>query len=196
MKAKITIGIILTSVVILSACSSLKVTVKSDNTVDFSKFTTFEFFGWAAESDKILTSFDKKSIESAFGKELSNRGLKYVKNGGDLIITLFIVTEEKTEVTASTNIGMYGYGGYYGHGPRYAWGPGYGMGYTTTTYRQSYYKVGTLLIDIYDAKEEILIWESMGTKTLNPDSQKREQMINQSVTKMMSKYPVEPLNAK
>lgn len=197
MKAKITIGIILISVVIFSACSSLKVTVKSDNTVDFSKFTTFGYYGWAAESDKILTPFDKKLIESAFGEELTNRGLKHVKNGGDIIITIFIVTQEKTEITANPSMGMSGYGGYYGFGPRYAWGPGYRMGYTTTTtYRQSNYTVGTLIIDIYDSKKEQLIWESVGTKTLSSDTKNKEQRIKQVAARMMSKYPVEPSNEK
>ena len=199
MKAKITIGIVLLSVMIFSACNTLKVTVDYDNTVDFSKFTTYEYYGWAAESDKILNPFDKKRIESAFGKELNKRGMKYVEEDGDLIITLYIHTEDKTQVTANTtSMGMYGYGGYYGYGPRYGWGPGYGMGQSTTTYNEYDYKVGTLIIDMYDSKKEQLVWESVGSKTINQDqtSDAKEQRIKQTAAQMMSKYPVKPINTK
>ena len=199
MKAKITVGTILLSVMIFSACNTLKVTVNYDNTVDFSKFTTYEYYGWAAESDKILNPFDKKRIESAFGKELNKRGMKYVEEDGDLIITLYIHTEDKTQVTANTtSMGMYGYGGYYGYGPRYGWGPGYGMGQSTTTYNEYDYKVGTLIIDMYDSNKEQLVWESVGSKTINQDqtSEAKEQRIKQTAAQMMSKYPVKPINTK
>ena len=199
MKAKITIGIVLLSVMIFSSCNTLKVTVDYDNTVDFSKFTTYEYYGWAAESDKILNPFDKKRIESAFGKELNKRGMKYVEEDGDLIITLYIHTEDKTQVTANTtSMGMYGYGGYYGYGPRYGWGPGYGMGQSTTTYNEYDYKVGTLIIDMYDSNKEQLVWESVGSKTINQDqtSEAKEQRIKQTAAQMMSKYPVKPIKTK
>jgi len=201
MKTKTTIGIIILSVMIFSACNTLKVVVDYDKSADFSKFTTYEYFGWSAESDKILNPFDKKRIESAFGEELSSRGLKYVEEGGDLIITLYIHTEDKTHVTANTSsMGMYGsgYGGYYGYGPRYGWGPGYGMGHSVTTYNEYDYKVGTLIIDMFDAKKEQLVWESVGSKTLNQDqtSEAKEQNIKQTANQMMYKYPVKPIKKK
>lgn len=201
MKTKITIGIILLSVIVFSACNTLKVTVDYDKSVDFSKFTTYEYYGWAGESDEILNPFDKKRIESAFEEELSKRGMKYVEKDGDLIITLYIVTEQKKQVTASTtSMGMYGggYGGYYGYGPRYGWGPGYGMGHSTTTYNEYDYTVGTLIIDMYDAKKEQLVWESIGSKTINQDqtSEAKEQRIKQVAAQMMSKYPVKPIKTK
>ena len=201
MKAKVTIGIILLSVMMFSACNTLKVVVDYDKSVDFSKFTTFEYYGWAEESDEILNPFNKKRIESAFGKEFSKRGMKLVEEGGDLIVTLYIVTKEKTSYSAtSTSMGMYGggYGGYYGYGPRYGWGPGHGMGTSYTSYNEYDYTVGTLIIDIYDAKKEQLIWESIGSRTLNQDqtSEAKEQSIKKTANNMMSKYPVKPLKNK
>ena len=201
MKAKVTIGIILLSVMMFSACNTLKVVVDYDKSVDFSKFTTFEYYGWAEESDEILNPFNKKRIESAFGKEFSKRGMKLVEEGGDLIVTLYIVTKEKTSYSAtSTSMGMYGggYGGYYGYGPRYGWGPGHGMGTSYTSYNEYDYIVGTLIIDIYDAKKEQLIWESIGSRTLNQDqtSEAKEQSIKKTANNMMSKYPVKPLKNK
>ncbi len=72
--------------------------------------------GWTQDSNKLLSPFDKQRIEEAAGAEFKKRGIEIVEEGGDLIGSLFIVTEDKTQVTANTtNMGGYGgYGGYYG----------------------------------------------------------------------------------
>jgi len=121
--------------------------------------------------------------------------LEYVKEGGDLIVTLYIVTQEKSQTTANTTTtggmgmgGYYGYGGYYGHGPAYGWGPTS----SHTTYSTYDYTVGTLIIDVYDAKDKKLIWESIAKGTVKEKTKGREDRINSLVSKMMIKYPVEP----
>ena len=183
-------------ILLLSSCATTKVKFDYDKSVDFTKYKTFEYYGWAENSDKILNQFDKDRIEKAFGAEFKNRNMKYVESGGDLIVTLHIVTEKKTETTATTTSmdGGYGYGGYYGHGPRYGWGTG--MGYSTTTYNQYDYLVGTLIIDVYDTKEERLIWESIGTKTVDGDPNTRDQTIPKSVAAIMKPYPLAPVKEK
>jgi len=176
-----------------SSCSSVKITSDYDKTVDFTKFNTFEYYGWADESDKILNRFDKERIEDAFGNEFRNRGLKNVEADGDMIVTLYIVAEQKTKTTATTTgmggtYGGYGYGGYYGHGPGYGWGGGM----TTTTYNEYDYIVGTLVIDIYDAKEKQLIWESIATGTVDDNPDSRDKRIPETVAKIMKPYPIQP----
>lgn len=183
----ILLGII--SFLMVSGCSSIKVISDKDSTVDFSQFKTFEYFGWADESDKILNRFDKERIEKAFGIEFGKRGLTYVDSGGDVIVTLFIVAEQKTKTTATTTGmgGMYGgYGGYRSYGPGYGWGGGM----TTTTYQDYDYVVGTLVVDMYDAKEKHLIWEASGSRTVKENTKDREERINNSVALIMKKYPV------
>lgn len=178
----------------MTSCSTTKYMVDKDSSVDFTKYKTFQYYGWAEESNKILTPFDQERIEKAFGAELNKRGLKYEKETGDLIITLYIVTEQKTQTTASTTgMGMgggYGYGGYYGYGPAYGWGPS--MTSTHTTYSEYDYVVGTLIIDIYDAKDKKLIWESVAKGTVNEKTKGREQRIISLASKMMINYPVKP----
>ena len=183
----ILLGII--SFLMVSGCSSIKVISDKDSTVDFSQFKTFEYFGWADESDKILNRFDKERIEKAFGIEFGKRGLTYVDSGGDVIVTLFIVAEQKTKTTATTTGmgGMYGgYGGYRSYGPGYGWGGGM----TTTTYQDYDSVVGTLVVDMYDAKEKHLIWEASGSRTVKENTKGREERINNSVALIMKKYPV------
>lgn len=180
---------------ILNACSGLKVISDVDPTIDWTQYKTFEYYGWAKESDKILTRFDRDRIENSFGEEFKKRGLNYVESGGDMIVVLFVVVEQKTETTASTtSMGGYGgyYGGYYGYGPGYGWDPGWGGGMSTTTIQEYDYEVGTLVVDVFDAKEEKLIWEGIGTKTVDEDPQTRDKNIPKSVQKIMARFPVQP----
>ncbi len=180
----------------LASCSTISVTTDYDNTVDFTKYKTFEYYGWADESDKMLNDLDKRRIEQAFGDEFAKRGLQYVESGGDLVVTLFIVVKEKTEQRATTtgSSGMYGgyYGGYYGYGPGWGWGPSY----SSTTVTQHDYKVGTLVVDVFDKAEERLIWESIGKGTVDDSPQTREIETPKSVAKIMKDYPVSPLEEK
>ena len=183
--------------VIMSACSSIKVTTDLDKTVDFTQLKTFEYYGWAAESDKIINQLEKDRIEAAFGDEFKKRGLEYVESGGDMIVVLFIMTENKTQYNATTTgMGYGGYGGYYGYGPGWGWGPGMGMSMSTTTVSEYNYTVGTLVIDIYHAGEEKLIWESIGTKTVDDNPQTREKNLPKSIAAIMAPYPVKPIEEK
>lgn len=180
----------------LSSCDSVKVTSDYDKTADFTKYKTFEYYGWAQESDKILNQLDKDRIEKAFGEEFKKRGMSYVESGGDLIVTLFIVVEQKTQQTATTSGmgGGYGgyYGGYYGYGPGYGWGGGY----STTTISEYDYNVGTLVCDVFDKSEEKLIWEGIGSGTVDDNPQSRDKNIPKAVEKIMYKYPVKPISEK
>jgi len=176
---------------IMSSCSSVKVTTDYDNTVDFTQLKTFEYYGWAAESDKILNQLEKDRIERALGEEFKKRGLEYVEENGDMVVVLFIMTEDKTQYNATTT-GM-GYGGYYGHGPGWGWGPGYGTSMSTTTVSEYNYTVGTLVVDIYDAGAEKLIWESIATGTIDSNPQKREKNIPKTAALIMAPYPVAPI---
>lgn len=178
----------------LGACSTLKVTYDYDKSVEFSELKTFEYYGWAAESDQILNDLQKRRIEAAFADEFSKRGIKYVESGGDMIVTLFVMTENKTQYNATTT-GM-GYGGYYGYGPRYGWGPGYGVGMTTTTVTEYNYTVGTLVIDVYHAGNEHLIFESIGVGTVDDNPETREKKLPGKIAKIMAPYPVKPIEEK
>lgn len=184
--------ILLLSFIFLGACSSITVKSDYDKEADFSKYKTFEYYGWAEESDKILNRFDKERIESAFGDEFDKRGLKYVKDGGDMVVSLYIVVDQKTSTTAHTNhnnMGGYGYGGggwYGGYG-------GMGMGSSTTTYSESDYLVGTLVVDIFDKAEKKMIWQSVGSKTVDDNPNTREKNSGKVAAAIMKPFPIKPI---
>ncbi len=189
----------LSIIFLLGSCSSIEVTSDYDKSIDFSKFTTYSYHGWAKDSDKILNPFDKARIESAFKDEFAKRGLTLVKEDGELVVALFIVTQEKTEQVANTtNMGGYagwGYGGYYGYGPGWGWGTPM-MGTSVTTISNYNYTVGTLVCDVFDASEKKLIWEGVGKGTVDSNPTNREKSIPKAVSAIMAKYPVKPATGK
>lgn len=175
---------------ILSSCgSSVDVVSDHDASVDFTKYKTYSYLGWSKNSDQLINDFDKRRIESAFAYEFERRGMKYVLAEGDVEVSLFLVTEQKTAVTAYTDY----YGGHYG-GYRYGGYPGgWGMGMSTTTYQASDYAVGTLVCDVFDGKEKRLVWQSVGSKTIENSSVERDKSIPAAIAKIMAPYPVQPI---
>ena len=189
----------LLSILFLGACSSLTVKSDYDKEADFSKYKTFEYYGWQEDSDKILNRFDKERIESALGDEFSKRGFKLVTENGDMVVSLFIVVDQKTSTTAYTNhnnMGGYGYGGggFYG-GYGYGYG-NMGMGSSTTTYSENDYLVGTLVVDVFDKAEKKMIWQSVGSKTVDDNPNTREKNTGKVAAAIMKPFPIQPIKEK
>jgi hypothetical protein len=164
-----------------------KVKIDYDKTTDFSNYKTFTFLGWQDDSDKILNDLDRKRFRDAFKSEFEKRDLQMVEEGEDFAVSLYIVVNQKTSTTAYTN--YYGGSGYrYGRGGR-----GWGGGYASTTYTESDYLEGTLVIDIFDAQSKELVWQGVASQTVKEKPEKREKSIPKGVTKLMKKFPIQPL---
>lgn len=170
-----------------------QVTSDYDNTVDFTKYKTFRFEGWQEDSDKLVNDLDKKRLLESFGNEFQMRNFSYVEQGGDIVVTLYLVIDHKTSTTAYTNYnGGMGYGGRWGYGYGMGYGAGMGMGSATTTYSENDYEVGTLVVSVYDGESKNLVWQGISSKTLKDNPKKREKTIPKAVSKIMKKYPVQP----
>ena len=171
------------------SCSSVKVTADYDKTIDFTQYKTYSYLGWAEDSDQLMTRFDKERVEQAFAAEFAKRGMTYKESDADVAISLFIVVDQKTSTTAYTNhYGMGGYGGYY-YGPGWGWGGGH----STTTYNEYDYLVGTLVCDVFDESTKKLVWQGVGSGTVDDNPNSREKRIPRTIANLMSKYPVAPM---
>jgi hypothetical protein len=167
-------------------CSSTKFTSDYDKTVDFTKYKTLSYYGWAKDSDKVLNDFDKERIEGAFAMEFINRGIELKESGGDIVVSLFIVIDQKTGATAyTTHMGTGGYG--------YGAGWGWGMGYSNTTYNEYDYYVGSLVCDVFDAESKKLVWQGVVSGEIDDNPKSRERNIPRVVQEIMKKYPVKPI---
>lgn len=172
------------------SCSSIKITSEKDGDVDFTQFKTLSYYGWAEGSDKILNRFQKERIEQAFGNEFKKRGLEIIEKDGDIIVSLFIVVDQKTGTTAYTN--HYGAGGPYGMYGGYGYGWGWGMGYSSTSYQEYDYHVGTLICDVFDRKEKKLIWQGVVSGEIDDNPKTQERNLPRVVAYLMKRYPVKP----
>jgi len=61
------------------------------------------------------------------------------------------------------------------------------LGDATTTVDT--YEVGTLVVDIFDARTKEAIWRGTSSKTLSGDPQKNAENLNKAVVKMLKDFP-------
>jgi hypothetical protein len=176
--------LILSFLIICSSSYCQKVTLDIDESVDFSNFKSYQFLGWQNDSDKIINDLDKKRLRNSFESELTARQLEQVESGADIAISLYLVVTQESSTTAYTNY----YGGTgYRYGRR---GRGWGNGYSTTTYSESDYLKGTLVMDVFDGESQELVWQGVATGTIKDKPEKREKSIPKTVGKLMKKFPI------
>jgi hypothetical protein len=64
-----------------------------------------------------------------------------------------------------------------------------GFGESTTTFDT--YKVGTLVVDLFDAKTKTLVWRGVSSSMLSDKSDKNIKNLNKGVQKMFQHFPPE-----
>jgi hypothetical protein len=106
------------------------------------------------------------------------------------VLSTFLVSEQKTSKTAYTSYYGGGAGRGYGRGRR---GGGWGMGGSTTTYSESDYVQGTMVIDIFDNESIDLIWQGVGVGTIKEKPEKREKSLPKSIAKILKDFPIAPV---
>lgn len=185
---KIKILIINLGLLLISSYSiAQKVNTDYDKKADFTVYKTVSFLGW--QDDVTLNDFDKKRFTDAFREEFKKRNLTLLESGGDMAIALYLVVAQKTSTTAYTNY----YGGGAGRGYRRGGRGGWGGGYSSTSYSESDYLEGTLVMDVFDGESKEQIWQAVATKTVSEKPEKREKSIPKGVKKVMKKFPIAPV---
>jgi len=179
----------LVALIIAGQVNAQKITVDLDKEADFTNYKTLTFLGWQENSDRLMNDLDKDRMRKAFISEFNSRGFTKSDDGNaDIAITLYLVLERRTSTTAYTN--YYGGGGY-GRYHRGGWG--WGNGYASTSYSESDYIKGTLVMDVYDNSTNKLIWQAAASGTVKENPKKREKSIPKTVSKIMKKFPVQPV---
>ena len=134
-------------------------------------FTEYHTYAWATDNankvqDSILAQVAQQDIDAA----LQGKGLQKVQESQnpDVIVTANGGLKQQTSYTA---MGMRGFGG--------------GMGSITPEQNV----VGTLIVDLYDAKSQSLVWRGIAQDTLNNNGNKNQQLVQKAVTKMFKQWP-------
>jgi len=179
---------------VLSSCSSLRVTSDFDPNINFAKFKTYNLLPWSEDVSTLVNDFDRKRIVDAVKAQMEAKGYKYSETSPDLSVSIYIILDEQEQTTAySTYMGGYGYYGGFGY---YGYGPGFGVGTTHTTYNTETYTVGTLIIDVFNNETKKLAWQGIGVGTINENPKKREQNTPGVIAKIMETLPGPTTNKK
>jgi len=145
-----------------------QVSVNYNHSQSFSQFHTY---AWGSNNaNKVQNSILAQVAEQDINSALQGKGLQMVKEdqNPDLIVTGNGGMKQQTSYSA---MGMRGFGG--------------GMG--TITPEQNV--IGTMIVDLYDAKTKSLVWRGIAQNTLSNNGSKNSQMVSKAVQKMFKQYP-------
>jgi len=143
----------------------------------FANFGQYKTYSW--QTVKTQNPLDADRIKSAVNASLGAKGWTMVDSGGDVsIVAMEIAKNQQT-----LNTFYDGFGG--GWGWRRFGGGGFGESTTTT----ETYKVGTLVVDLFDTKTKELIWRGNASDTLSNNSDKNIKNMDKEVEKMFKQFP-------
>jgi hypothetical protein len=163
------VGILL---LLASASSAQQVKTDYDRKASFGQYKTYTW-------EKVQTQDPLwvGRIKEAVNASLSAKGLTPVESGGDIAI----VAIETTQNQQTLNTFYDGFGG----GWRWRGFGGFGEATTTT----ENYKVGTLVVDLFDAHTKTIIWRGSSSDTLSDKSDKNIKNLEKGVQKMFDHFP-------
>jgi Domain of unknown function (DUF4136) len=163
-------------IALLFATASFAEQVKTDydRSANFSQYKTYSW-------EKVQTQDPLwvGRIKDAVNASLAAKGWTQVASGGQVAI----VAMETTQNQQTLNTFYDGFGG--GWGWRRFGGGGFGDATTTT----ENYKVGTLVVDLFDANSKNLIWRGSASDTLSDKSEKNIKNLDKGVQKMFDHFP-------
>jgi hypothetical protein len=176
MNAKYLVSAVTLALFTLACGYSIKTSTDYDRSVRFSNYRSFFIMKGNSSGDPLMDQRAQGDVEGALG----SKGWKEVPEGqGQAAVVIHAAT--KTKHTYET---LYdGWGG--GWGWRRAWGGGFG-GSTTLV---NDYKVGTLVVDIFDAKTKQPIWHGTATDALSGSAKSNAQATEQAIDKMFGNFP-------
>src|SRR6202030_2630992 len=156
----------------VTASFAQQVKTDYDRSADFSQYKTYSW-------EKVQTQDPLwvGRIKEAVNASLSAKGWTPVESGGDVAI----VAIETTQNQQTLNTFYDGFGG----GWRWRGLGGFGDATTTT----ENYKVGTLVVDLFDAHAKTLIWRGSSSDTLSDKSDKNIKNLDKGVEKMFDHFP-------
>jgi hypothetical protein len=166
--------LILIGLMFLLAGNSFAQKVKTDydRNADFGKYKTFS---WEQVKTKDPLNVDR--IKNAVNMTLAAKGWTLVNSGGDVCIVAMEITQNQQTLNTF----------YDGFGGGWRW-RGFG-GFSEATTTTETYQVGTLVVDLFDAKTKELIWRGNSSDTISNNSNKNIENLDKGVEKMFNKFP-------
>ena len=139
-----------------------------DHHANFSQYHTYYW-----EKVKTTDPLWENRIKDAVDHELQAKGWQRVDSGGDVAVMAVGSSRNQQEYQTFYD----GLGGW-------RWG---GFGETTTQVEN--YPVGSLVLDLYDARTKQLIWRGVSSEALSNNPEKNEKKLDKAVDKMLEHFP-------
>jgi uncharacterized protein DUF4136 len=163
---------IVTCFLVIASLTTVALAAKVSTDYDHSaNFGSYKTYSWTKV--ETANSIWDARVKQAVDKELAGKGWTQVPSGGDVSL----VAVETTRTKQQLNTLYDGFGG-----RRFG-----GFGNATTTIEN--YKVGTLVVDMFDAGSKNLIWRASVSDTLSGDPEKNTKNLDKGVQKMFSHFP-------
>ena len=194
-------------VALLSACAS-EVTYQEDfnSTEDFSGYKTYSWHAPnehnEATNNYLNNDIVDQRIHADIDAQLSSKGFTEVVDDQADIYVNYTVTvandlEVKTYNTYDTDYQAWGYGNFQGYRGNFAspyryYGVNYPVVKTGSNKKYVYHKVGTLVIDIVNAKNGKLIWRGTAEGTLDKSkvsAAERDEKLATVIERTLHDYP-------
>ena len=177
--------VILASVLVFAGCASgPRVIANSAPDFNIADYRTFSYMQPLSSDRGNVRSLISTHLINATTPELENAGLRYVENGGDLLINFVVSTREtiQTRSTPSTSVSMH-----HGRG-RYGTLGGYSMSMSTTEVVQR--TEGTIGIDIISRARNQLVWEGAAVgRVTDSTRQNIQQVVSETIPLILAEFP-------
>ena len=181
---KVLVGVLFVSALAVVPAQAQKVYIDFDKAADFSSYQTFAWAPTDETSLKDSSPLMDSRIKNGIEFQLTAGGMIENTESPDLYVTYH--GEESQEVHVNTDHWGYGYPGTWGYSPY--WGRGGYGGYGTSTTSVTTYDIGTLIIDIWDAKTQKIVWRGTATGTIPAKPEKAAKKIDKAINKLAKKW--------
>jgi Domain of unknown function (DUF4136) len=167
LKAMLVMPLLLVAMTIPALAEHVKVDYNHST-----QFSAFKTYSWSAVHT--TNAIWDARVKAAIDKQLQAKGWAEVPTGG----AVSLVAVEKISVQQQVDTTYDGFGGRRFMG---------GMGEATTSVDN--YKVGTLIISMFDGNSRQLIWRGTSSRDLTGNPEKNTKKLNSDIQKMFTEFP-------
>jgi hypothetical protein len=176
LRSTIVIAIAIALLPALAAAQDVK--IDFDKAYNFAPVKTYSI----TLGTKWGNDLNERRVLAEVEEAITAKGWTKVTANPDVQVVLHGATQTKRNANTFYS-GMGGYGAY-------GWGGWGGVGSASTVVHE--YKVGTLVVDIFDSKSKGLIFRGTAEDEVSDNADKNQKRIEKASTKMFKNFPPAP----
>ena len=163
---------------LLIGCSSTSVHTDYSVDADFSKFRTFEYRD-SANTVERTAPLAHQRIVAAIREGMTSSGLTEVESNPDVFVTYYGSTDQQLQFST-----MYTGVSHWGRSSRHM-----GMGMASSSTRTTTVTQGTLMIDVWDAADNAMVWRGVAGSSLSQNPDRNTDTINRAIERAFNDFP-------